>query len=92
MDSKGHISFTEMLVAPCDPITFSCDSHMATYFIASPPIDKASRKWRHVAGASPSFGHAALTLNHSRRGLWKAIQPEILLSPVAMPPGTLTFW
>ena len=54
-----------------------------------PSIGQA--EWRHVAGASPSFGPCI----HSKRGLWKVSQPELLLNLVAMPlhaSGTLTFW
>ena len=84
-------SFTKMLlkwVKPLNPIRFSHDYILT----ASPPMDKASlrRCVQYSRGFTIVGPRSART--DSRRGLWKASQPEILLSLVAMPSSILTFW
>ena len=70
------------------------DSHRITSIIATPPIDKQSemeglpRRWSPPPPPPPR--------THSRRGLWKASQPESVCLVqkflVAMHSGTRIFW
>ena len=72
------------------PNLISCDLHVTTLPLATPPIDKASRNGACNRGF---FIVGPRTRSRSmRRGVWKASQPKILLSLVAMPAGALTFW
>ena len=90
MTDEARIQFHQNVVKlgrALQPNLISRDSHVTTLPIATPPTDKASRNEECNRGfliVGPR--------TRSRRGVWKASQPEVLLSLVAMPAGALTFW
>ena len=69
------------------PNLISRDSHVIRYLVQPHP----SIRQAEMGECSRGFLIVGLR-TRSRRGVWKASQPEILLSLVAMPSGTLTFW
>ena len=69
------------------PNLISRDSHVIRYLVQPRP----SIRQAEMGECSRGFLIVG-PRTRSRRGVWKASQPEILLSLVAMPTGALTFW
>lgn len=69
-------------VTDCDPTRFTCNfyiNHIAT----SPPVSIRQAKMEECNRGFPIIGPCS-ACTHSSRGLWKASQPDITLSLVAI--------